>query len=140
MNTKAIREAAATFEAARMKYSAFQSSEDDFHRAKTAYRHALDPATVKELCDAADANAWISVEDRLPEKNLRVLVWLEGFSEHSGVTWRRCGTDIMHRWPDEKETDRNGWPNKLIDAACGRLDADMLEVIKWKPINPPEAK
>ena len=75
---------------------------------------------------------WISVEDRLPEKNKKVLIWIEGYSAHSGMHWTRKGY-----WLCPWHGDR--WAEAFMDKACEHLDMGFAEVTHWMPLpEPPE--
>ena len=71
--------------------------------------------------------AWISVDDRLPEKNQLVLVWLDGSLFHSGVAWKRHGYYLM---PYHSLEQFSEWMYK----AMNHLDADSLHVTHWMPL------
>ena len=64
----------------------------------------------KNKADVVDSPKWISVEERLPEENVRVLVWLKENDSytridtdrlaHSSVTfWVRWGKYVTHWCP-----------------------------------------
>lgn len=74
------------------------------------------------------ADGWVSVEERLPEKNLLVLGWYAGRVEHHGSTWRREGFHFAVHWGEQ------GWNHRLIDEAVKKLDADFLSVTHWQPL------
>ena len=79
------------------------------------------------------ASGWISVEERLPEKNLLVLAWYEGTTQHHGSIWRRYGFGFAVHWGD------NGWDDRLMREAEEKLDADTLVITHWQPLpEPPE--
>ena len=77
---------------------------------------------------------WISVEDRLPEKNVRVLAWFDASAHHSGVTWQRSGIDFAAWWGDK-------WNQTMIRDTLKSLDANELTVTHWMPLpEPPKEK
>ena len=79
------------------------------------------------------ASAWISVEERLPEKNLLVVAWHEGYVWHHGDSWRRYGIKFAVHRGDK------GWSDRLMQQAEHELDASCLAITHWMPLpEPPE--
>lgn len=73
----------------------------------------------------------IASTDELPRANLRVVAWLEGFQEHSGVRWERKGWAFMVRHPDETSSVADGWSRSFYEDALKDLGADSLFVTSW---------
>ena len=77
---------------------------------------------------------WISVENRLPEKNVRVWAHYEASANHSDVSWNRDGQWFACWWGDK-------WNDKFVLQALSELDADQLKITHWMPLpEPPESK
>ena len=75
---------------------------------------------------------WISVEDRLPEQNVRVLAWYDGVAAHSDALWDRSGAWFAAKW-------RDGWNQPLYTQAKQILDFDSSDITHWIPLpEPPE--
>ena len=75
---------------------------------------------------------WISVEDRLPEKNVRVWAHYEASENHSGLTWWRSGQWFAAWWGDR-------WSNRIELQAMAELCCDSLKITHWMPLPaPPE--
>jgi hypothetical protein len=81
-------------------------------------------------------NAWISVDERLPEFNVLVWAFLDGEKEHSGVRWVRRGAAEMIRnnFGGTRSTVHDEWDRGHYDAALKRIDADMAMVTHWQPL------
>ena len=81
---------------------------------------------------------WHKVGDSLPDPNKRVVALLEGFCEHSGVSWVRGGYAFMVRHPDAQDSMPDGWARRFYEDAVNALDADVLIVTHWSELNAPE--
>ena len=86
----------------------------------------------------AAADAWPPGEG-LPEKSQKVLAWLEGFEDHTGRTWTRCGFAFMYRHPGLQSSVKDGWARGPYEEALKAIGADALEVKRWWPL-PPEGE
>lgn len=80
---------------------------------------------------------WIDSADSLPQRNQRVLAWLEGFRAHSDATWERNGYAFMIRHPDDPASVKDGWERSFYERALKDLDADGLEVTHWLLLTSP---
>ena len=76
--------------------------------------------------------AWAPADDK-PEKNERVLVWLEGYKNHSGANWERSGYFLLGYHGIPRFSER-------VVAAGIELDADYLEVKRWARLPPPQTE
>ena len=75
---------------------------------------------------------WISVEDRVPDKNIRVWAFYSASIIHSCACWNRDGCWFAVWWGDK-------WNDRITRDALKELDADTLELTHWMPLpEPPE--
>ena len=84
---------------------------------------------------------WISVSERLPEKNQRVWAHFEGIEWHSGVSWRRSGEHVAVWWGEESALSLDGgWSGRFFRQAMGEIGAsDKVHITHWMPLpDPPE--
>lgn len=77
---------------------------------------------------------WVSVDERLPEKNIRVWAFYTGTCVHSGTTWNRDGCWFAAWWD-------GSWNSTLVAEALSKLDADDVRITHWMPLpEPPETR
>lgn len=74
---------------------------------------------------------WVRASERLPDFNRRVIAWLEGSKDHSGMSWKRVGYAFMVRHDDPQFTVENQWATCYYSDACKALGADTLNVTHW---------
>lgn len=75
---------------------------------------------------------WISVKDRLPNKNIRVWAFYRASATHSDACWNRDGCWFAVHWSDR-------WSDRMEMQAMSELDADEIKITHWMPLpEPPE--
>ncbi len=74
---------------------------------------------------------WINAKEKLPDSGSRVLAWLEGAKEHSGMLWHREGYAFMVRHDNSKHTVKDEWAESYYDRALEDLSASYLEITHW---------
>jgi hypothetical protein len=80
---------------------------------------------------------WISVEDRLPEKNQRVLAWYDGYDEHTEARWHREGIEFAVFWYLGAPHSTDGWADEMMRIAREHIGATHLEITHWMSLPEP---
>lgn len=76
----------------------------------------------------------IACTEQLPPFNQKVVAWLAGTKEHSGVNWSRRGWAFMVRHDDDQFTVADKWASSSYSDALRLIDADSANVTHWFPL------
>lgn len=98
------------------------------------------PALIAALQAALPDGGWLPIDENTPKSTL-LKVWVEGYEEHSGVMWRRCGI-VIAAIHDGKMAKHH------MEAAVDRIIGDKeyrdsvhaswhLEATRYQPLPPP---
>jgi hypothetical protein len=83
---------------------------------------------------------WVNSDENLPPFNRRVLAFMLGTKNHSGLNWKRSGfAQMLLRDDGGVHLKRGEWDSFLYREACINLDADDMNVTHWFLLEEPDA-